>query len=341
MENANDNNANNNTQSIQAMGGEARAKKLSQEQRSEIASKAATVKWKLLRAIYGTPDKKLKIGDRELECYVLENGTRVLSGRGMQEAIGLGKAHGAILKTFLSQDRVKSCIPNDLATAFENPVRFIRPGRGGTPATAYEATILTKLCDAILEGRKRGHFTRRQREIADQCEIVVRALSTVGIIGLVDEVTGYQQVRDREALQKILDKYLTDEWAKWSRTFPNEFYKELFRLKGIKYPAGDGKTTKPSYVGHWTNDIVYSRLAPGVLATLKVKNPRRGSGFRARKHHQHFTRDYGHPVLKEHLSNVTFLMKTCANDREFKQKLDLAAPKLGDTLMLPYPKEEG
>jgi len=325
-------------QSIQAMGGDARAKKLSKEERSEIARQAAIIKWKLPKAIFGTPDKKLKIGDRELECYVLEDGTRVLSGRGMQDAIGLGKGHGAILKEFMSHDKVKSFIPQELTMAFDKPVRFIRPGRGGIPAVAYEATILPKICDAILEARKREKLTKRQLEIAEQCEIVVRALSKVGIIALVDEVTGYQQVRDHEALQKILDKYLTDEWAKWSRMFPDDFYKELFRLKGLKYPAAEGNTKKPSYVGHWTNDIVYSRLAPGVLTELKRKNPRTESGGRARKHHQHFTKDYGHPALKEYLSNVTFLMKSCSNNGEFKKKLDMVAPMQGETPLLPYPE---
>lgn len=319
--------------SIQSLGGIARTEKLSSEERSAIASKAAHAKWKLPKAIYGNPEKKLKIGERELECYVLEDGRRVLSGRGMQEALGLGQSHGAILKDFLTQNTVKVFIPNDLATDLLEPLRFIRPGRGGKPALAYEATLLPKICDAMLEARKKSRLSKRQKEVADQCEIIVRALSQVGIIALVDEVTGYQDVRDRQALQQILDKYLTDEWAKWSKTFPEDFYKELFRIKGINYPSGTGKC-KPSYVGHWTNDIIYKRLAPGVVAELKEKNPRLASGNRARKHHQHFTRDYGHPALKEHLSNVIFLMKTCANDSDFKHRLDRAAPKYGDTLPL-------
>jgi hypothetical protein len=104
-------------------------------------------------------------------------------------------------------------------------------------------------------------------------------------VALIDEATGYQEVRDRNALQVILDKYLTDEWAKWTKTFPDDFYKELFRLKGIEYPPRSGK--KASYVGHWTNDVVYDRLVPGLKEELKKKNPVTGKGHRARKHHQH------------------------------------------------------
>ncbi|MDO8995399.1 MAG: hypothetical protein Q7U77_02110, partial [Sediminibacterium sp.] len=74
-------------------GGIARAKSLTPEQRSDIAKKAAASRWKkneevesigIKRAIFGSPEKLLKIGDAYVECYVLEDGTRVLSGRGMQ-----------------------------------------------------------------------------------------------------------------------------------------------------------------------------------------------------------------------------------------------------------------
>lgn len=135
-----------------------------------------------------------------------------------------------------------------------------------------------------------------QEHIVEQCKILLRGFAEVGITALVDEATGYQEVRDRLALQKILDKYITNEWAKWTKTFPDEFYKELFRLKCVRYPYGD-KGNKPSYVGHWTNDVIYKRLAPGVLRELRENNPRRPSGSRQRKHHQHLTRDYGHPAL--------------------------------------------
>ena len=70
---------------------------------------------------------------------------------------------------------------------------------------------------------------------------------------------------------QVYKKYLTDEWAKWTKTFPDDYYKELFRLKGIPYPPVS--INKPSYVGHWTNDLIYNRLAPGVLKELKKKIP--------------------------------------------------------------------
>ena len=315
-----------------AIGGNARAASLTAEQRKEIASNAAAERWSNPRAMFGSPDNKLKLGDRELECYVLEDGRRVLSGRGMQEAMGLGQSHGRLLKDFTSQKSVVPYISNELTMALGDPVRFIRPGRGGVLATGFEAHLLPDLCDSILEARANGALTgKRQIAIATQCEIVVRALSRVGITALIDEVTGYQEVRDRQALQKILDKYITDELSKWTLTFPDEFYQQLFRLKGYEYPTPTRR--KPSYVGHWTNDIVYDRLAPGVKEELKKKNPRQPkTGLRKYKHHQYLTRDYGHPELRELLSNVIFMMKGCADWEQFKKIIDKAKPKYGKNI---------
>jgi P63C domain len=291
---------------------------------------------KILKATHGSPDKPLVIGAIEIPCYVLEDGTRVLSGRGMQAALALGQRHGALLKGFLSKSNIKAFINTDLAMALSSPIRFVRPGRGGKLAVGYEATKLVDICDALLSARKAGVLTPKQLLIAAQCEILTRAFAKVGIIALVDEVTGYQEIRDRVALQKILDKYLTDDWAKWTKTFPDEYYKELFRLKNVPYPPVPSSTRKPSYVGHWTNDIIYSRLAPGVLDELKKKNPRLPSGNRSRKFFQHLTLDYGHPELKELLSNVIFLLKGSSQWEEFKNSLNRAKPKYGKTLSIDF-----
>src|SRR5713226_6451465 len=112
-----------------------------------------------LRATHGSPDKPLKVGDIEISCYVLEDGTRVLSGRGMQTALTLGQRHGALLKQFLGRKNLKPYINDELAMALSSPIRFIRPGRGGKLAVGYEATKLVDICDVLLAGRKAGKLT--------------------------------------------------------------------------------------------------------------------------------------------------------------------------------------
>jgi hypothetical protein len=232
---------------------------------------------------------------------------------------------------FIAPSNLKPFISSELIEGALKPVVY---KSGARVVVGYEAELLPAVCDVWLQAREAGALQTQQLDKAKQAEILMRGLAHIGVVALVDEATGYQDIRDRIALQTILNRYLKDEWSKWTKRFPNEFYKQLFRLKGIDFPSAG--QNKPSFVGHWTNDIVYSRLTPGLVKKLKELNPRTKSGGRARKHHQHLTEDLGVPELQQHLSNVTFLMKTCANWAEFRQRLDMASPKFGDTMYLPW-----
>lgn len=330
--------------SIQSMGGKARAEALSQEERSEIAATAAKARWNLPKAEY---PGELQIGDVRIPCAVLDNGKRVLSEHGITNAIlgsrsGASKrakkaaeSRGALLPLFLAPSQLNTLIDNEIISGPLVPIDYLE---GRNVVRGYDADLLPAVCDIWLKAREQGLLQTQQLDKAKKAEILMRALAHVGITALVDEATGYQEIRDKIALQKILARYIRDEWAKWTRRFPSDFYKHLFRLKNVPFPPSEG-TKKPSYVGHWTNDLVYSRLAPGILKKLREVNPRTPSGNRARKHFQHLTDDVGIPELQQHLSNVTFLMKTCTYWDEFKQRLDIASPKFGDTMSLPLEVE--
>jgi hypothetical protein len=285
----------------------------------------------------------LEIGEAKIPCAVLEDGTRVLTQAGMQQALGRSRRPSGKslavdqLPPFLAAQYLEPFIDDDLRRS-TSPVVF-KPlkggGRGGNRAYGYVAELLPKVCEVILQARDAGVLHPHQARFAIQADILMRGLAHVGIIALVDEATGFQEVRDRIALQKILEKYVTGEWSKWTKTFPDEFYIQLFRLKGVPYPPIEShKNWRPSYVGHWTNDIVYSRLAPGVLKELNRVNPRTDKGYRKRKQFQHMTPDYGTPALRAHLSNVIFLMRACRDWDDFKRRLETAAPRPGDTIPL-------
>ncbi|MCL5022444.1 MAG: P63C domain-containing protein [Nitrospirae bacterium] len=329
-----------------AKGGHARAEALSPEKRKEIASKAALARWNadVPKAEY---EGLVKIGDKTLAAAVLPNGKRVLTQSAFLITLGRSrtpKAGTGVLSTvdgipfFLQAEALKPFISEELLVS-TTPIFFLT--KSGKKMVGYDAQLLPMVAEVYLRMRdsylSKGKKVPRQYEhIIRACDIVMRGLAHVGIIALVDEATGYQDIRDRIALQKILDKYLTDEWAKWTKTFPDDYYKELFRLKSVPYPPVPSSTKKPGYVGHWTNDVIYSRLAPGVLEALKKKNPRLPSGNRARKYFQYLTNDYGHPELKDLLSNVIFLMKGCISWDDFKTRLDKAKPKYGKTLSLDF-----
>jgi hypothetical protein len=287
----------------------------------------------------------LRIGDVVIPCAVLEDGTRVLWQQGFLRAIGrTGRAVGKAvaerslnLPVFLRASNLKPFISSEILKASTAiPYKPIISSRGGV-SFGYRADLLPMVCNVFLDAADHNALKFNQQHIYKQCKILVRGFGIVGINALVDEATGYQEVRDRKALQLILEKYIGKELAAWERTFPNEFYQNLYKLRDWQFKSVAGR--RPMLVGKLTMDIVYQRLAPGVLKELREKMPRNEGGKPKGKLFQMLTPDYGHPKLREHLSNVTVLMKASSNWPNFYRLLQRALPKYGDTLELPFPDE--
>ena len=266
-----------------------------------------------LKVIAGAADKPLVIGAVEIPCYVLEDETRLLTQSGMFIGLGLARRGlvltktGARLPRFAASKSINPFISKDLECGLANPILFNANGR---EAYGFQAKILPDICQAVLDSRRAGSLDFQQSALADRCEILVQGLAHVGIIALVDEATGYQEIRKRKALATILEKFIAKELQPWTRTFPPEFYSQIFRLKGWSGPDG---VKRPSVIGHYTNDIVYERLPQGVLDELRSKNPVVKPGQRRHKHHQWLTGDVGHPELKDHLIGAIALMRASAN----------------------------
>jgi hypothetical protein len=172
-----------------------------------------------------------------------------------------------------------------------------------------------------------------QKHVADRANILVRGLAHTGIIALVDEVTGYQELRAKNALEAILEAFIAKELQPWVQTFPDDFYRQLFRLRHLEYPRDSVR--RPQYFGHLTNDIVYRRIAPGVLDELRKVTPRTDAGTRKHKYFQRLTSNLGYPKLREHLGSVVTLMKLSRDWRDFEDKLDHIHPRFGETMSLP------
>jgi hypothetical protein len=284
----------------------------------------------LPRASFGSPDKPLIIGEAKIQCYVLNNKKRVLVLGEMIRALGMkpgsaGKGGNDRLASFASGIRVKPFIPNELMAMIENPIKF-KPPTGGI-AYGYEATILADICKSIIEARKNGVLQKQQAHIGERAEMLISAFAKVGIIALVDEATGFQEVRDKDALKNFLEKFLLEERGKWVKTFPDQFFEMIFKMKGWTWHfANSGK--KPQVVGHYVNDFVYSRIAPQVLKELRELNPTKPHGGRSFKHTQYISPDYGHPKLKEHLAALIALGRGAGfNWNNFKRLIERAFPK--------------
>jgi P63C domain len=335
-----------------AKGGRARARKLTPEKRQEIARQAAERRWAdrpltdgVLKATHQAP---LNIAGITIPVAVLEDGTRVLSTTGFNRSIGrTGKVRHSVsafsLPPFLTAPNLKPFIPNDLIQD-SVPIPFHPKGKGANKvAFGYKADFLPRVCNVFMDAKEANALLGGQTHIWERCRILSRGFATVGITALIDEATGYQEVRDRQALQAILDKFLSNELAAWAKRFPDEFYRQMFRLKQWEWRGMGLK--RPRIVGHYTADVVYQRLAPTLLDELQRLNPKDERGHRPAKHHQWLTEDVGHPALAQHLYAVIGLMRLSDTWDEFYRLLQRAYPKRNTTQFLPFtedtPKKAG
>lgn len=319
-------------------GGKARAKSLTPEQRSEIARKGAAARWEkdgigrgLPKAICGGQEP-MRIGKLEIPCYVLEEGAvpededrRVIRLDGFQRSLNMSASGGTPrLVEFARRIATNNGAANDLTARLDSPIEFIPPN-GGT-AKGYSALLLAGLCDQILEARKAGKITERYRHFAEAAEIVLRGFANVGIIALVDEATGYEKIRKRQSLAEVLDRYLSDKLNPWTKTFPDEYYTNLFRLKGWDYDRLKPGDSKPAEVGKVTRNIVYRRLHPGIVEELERNNPEVVPGKRMYKHHQWLSDQVGHPALREHIAKIVTVMQLSGDWVEFERNLGRVLP---------------
>ena len=214
-------------------------------------------------------------------------------------------------------------------------MRWIRPveySSGNQAKTGYNAALLPAMCSVYLSARRAGALTQSQEKLAVKSEILLDAFAQVGIIALVDEATGYQEKREKDALAKIFEAFVAKELQPWVKTFPTDYYKELCRLYGVKYPPLKNNQF-PQFFGHVTNDAVYTRLAPEILPELKKAASKQE---KKAKLHQFLTNDVGHPKLREHLSSIVTILKLSKDKEDFKRMLNIAHPKLNHTMDIDF-----
>jgi hypothetical protein len=266
-----------------------------------------------------THEGKLTIGDTELPCAVLNDGTRIITYSAVFKAFGRTKrGRGKEIRVpnmpaFVDSFNLQPFIDENFKGVLQL-IDYI--DKNGNLSRGYNANIIPMLCKVYLDARAALKLTKQQLPLARISEVILFSLSKIGITALVDEATGYQYERERDALQIIFKAYISQELLKWQQRFPDVFYKEVFRLNGWDYTVMDIRK-RPGVVGSWTNKLIYERLPKGVLEELKNKTPKTKTGNYAARFHQSLTEDIGHPALQSQIYKVVGIMNISDTWKQF------------------------
>lgn len=184
----------------------------SEIKRAAISGRPPTASGRVVSKLYSdyrplstSHEGVLRIGDVEIPCAVLEDGRRVLTQSGVMKAMGRARqAKGRQyydsddqLPAFLQAKNLKPFVSSDLVTTSKHiEFRTVR----GAVGFGYAAELLPKVCDVFVQAldARPSPLKSGQMHIAERAKLLIRALAQTAIVALVDEATGYQEIRPRD-----------------------------------------------------------------------------------------------------------------------------------------------
>ena len=255
----------------------------------------------------------------DVDCYVLndERHTAVISKRGMARSLGMSDRGNSITNLVQSKSLSEIITSADgLREKLSNPLIFkdslSADGKLNPIVHGYDVTILIDLCQAIKKANEEGKLAPNQKHIARQAGIIVAASAKAGIKGLVYALSGYDVTR--EEIISSFKRFVAQEARGYEKEFPDELYKEWYRLYQEKRP----KKNKSWRFMHLTNSQVYKPLARSNGRLLKLlKVHKREYGNKNNRLHQ-FLAEIGVKALRQHLGQLLAIAKLAKSRVEYE-----------------------
>jgi len=298
------------------------------------------------KILQATHQGELDINGFKISCAVLEGGERVLVNRSVANAFGLKGSgaywqkkkieKGALLPEYLSAKYLQPFLTEDSKINLYNTISYINTS--GIETEGIDASFLSDICDVYVKAGQNGAF-KNNSEIPENAYNLLLALSKVAITALVDEATGYQYIREKDELQKLLKHYISPELLPWTKRFPDDFYKELFRLNGWDFTV-KGIKNRPGVIGTWTKKLVYEELPKGVLEELEKNVPKSEAGNKTVRFHQLLTEDIGNPHLTAQINQIVTLFRLSDNMKHMWQQFEKLKARQNQQLELPFSFDE-
>jgi len=266
---------------------------------------------KLLRYGY------LKILDKEIPVAVLEGEKRVLVQR---EVVGLltGNKKGG-LSRYLKPDNLQPYLPEKFKNIpLDQALCTFKIGQN--TAQAFEAEDIVNICEMYIKANEAGALLTNQRKLATTAELLKRSFAKVGLIALIDEATGYQIDRDKEALRILVQQYIIEEAREWTKEFYDQFFIELDRIYGNQRTIS---RSRPKYYAKFINKYIYKPIENGlILIELQRRNPLNVKGQRKQRLHQFLSEKMGLRTLRDRISKTTAIMQISPNMRRFNEAFE-------------------
>lgn len=265
--------------------------------------------------------------DIDIDCFVLEDGQRVLSWRGASRATGFAEGSGSRMIRMLKETQaIKQYLSPALLEIIDKHEnhqldRFSGKINGKrTHGDIFPADLLVDIADAFHKARINNELSHRTHiAFADNLYKIMKAFSKLGITALIDEVTGYQEVRGPRELQEKARIFVSEEFRVWKKMFPEVLFEEISRLYNLEYNSDS--TIRPMAIGRFIQTYIYSQFPKESITQIKETKE-------WRKIHQGLSAEVGIPKLNAVIHQVLTLAQISDNIDEFRSFYDKKFNKL-------------
>ncbi len=283
------------------------------------------------KIIYGTENLPLKVGNINIQCYLLENKIPVFVKKSIQKALGYdGKSEDWLLDLFGSINKFYP-IPGALFDAYENPILFESTAENGeiTILKGVSPEIFQLTCQTICNAKKDGYLSVQQLKHARAASIILDAIVDADLVERVETATGFSFLKEtgKNYLSAYFIDHTNDDLWQWCRAIPDEFFEITFELYDLGWAD---LRNRPKAVGNALYELVFSRLEPNLSEDLRKQKPKRS--YRKKKI---IPGSNLHPAFSAYLTEVTAAYKAAGGNRTiFIQLLNRMHPQQETELKL-------
>lgn len=255
----------------------------------------------------------------DLPCYVLDDGQRVFRLSNLTKALR-DKEHGKF-GNYLASSNIVKYLPNRLRPLTDEnhdriPQGVVEFKFNDKIEKGYNSEDFMDVCSAFVTANLNGEkLSEAQQEIVKNANKFILSTAKIGVVALIDEATGYQNIRHSKELQLKIQYFLIDKDSnarEWEKTFPDELWYEFGRLTNWK---GNIKK-RPKYWGKYVNELIYNLLDKDIAQYLRENKPPKYNGHK--KYFQWLNEKYGLKELTQHIWQIIGMAKTCENMNELK-----------------------
>lgn len=243
-----------------------------------------------------------------IDCYVLDDGRRVLSQRGILKHIA-GRADQSDLSKYL--DAVNDDEAKRGLSQSDGAFSFL--SGGGTRCIGREAKDVAAVASFFVTAALDGTLPADKIHLAINANKLLSALATIGLEALIDEVTGFEKERQARFLEDRIALYIVDDPQTYKRLWTARLTKTMCDTFRVAYDKSKGF---PVFLTGIAGKLYDAILSSDLVDVVREKDPH-AKGI---KYHQHFT-DQARKVLAAELSVVETLALQSANKDEFWAKV--------------------